>query len=207
MDKINRRFDHVYYLHHHFAVDSTFLIITGRDTDPQRFFFGPDRANGCQYFFEKPDPVLQTATILIRAPVGNRRQKLMNKVAMRRMDLQSVESGGIDPPSRRFEGCNNLTDLCLRQLFRHTVIAAKADSARGKRLSCGGRALSAGVVDLKRNFGAVCMAGIHNPFQPGNLVVIPDAKVVVREPALRGYTGRLHNDQPYSSQSSGGIVA
>src|SRR5664280_558166 len=126
---------------------------------------------------------------------------------MRSMDLQSVESGGIGPPSRRFEGCNNLTDLRFRQLFRHTVIAVKADSARGKRLSYGGRALSAGVVDLKRNFGAVCMAGIHDPFQSSNLVVIPDAKVVVREPALRGYTGRLHNDQPYSSQSSGGIVA
>src|SRR5664280_2086838 len=47
---------------------------------------------------------------------------------MRSMDLQSVESGGIGPPSRRFEGCNNLTDLRFRQLFRHTVIAVKADS-------------------------------------------------------------------------------
>src|SRR5664279_6606390 len=126
---------------------------------------------------------------------------------MCRMDLQSVESDGIGPPSRRFEGCNNLTDLCFCQLFRHTIIAVKADSTWGKRLPCGGRALSAGVVDLKRNFGAVCMAGIHNPFQSGDLLVIPDTKVVVRDPALRGYTGRLHNDQPYSSQSSGGIVA
>src|SRR5450756_1749434 len=134
MDKINRRFDHVYYLHHHFAVNSAFLIITSGDTDPKRLFFGPDRANGCQYFFEKPDPVLQTATILIRAPVGNRRQKLMDTVAMRRMDLQGVEPSSICPPSRRFEGCNNLTDLCFRQLFRHAVIAVKADSARGKRL-------------------------------------------------------------------------
>src|SRR6185437_11096806 len=75
-----------------------------RDLDPNRLLRGKYSADGVEYFERVTHPVLQGAAILVVTPVRDRRQELMQQVAVCGMQLDGVDAKAVRAPRRFHEG-------------------------------------------------------------------------------------------------------
>ena len=100
----------------------------------------------------------------------------MNQITVSRMDLNSVKTGFFRVQSGDAEILYQLPDLTDCQLPWDFLIPWTGDRGTGNglhaavNLSVG---LSARVVNLAENFGAVLMNGIGEPSVAGNLLLLP----------------------------------
>ncbi len=91
---------------------------------------GPRRAHRVEHLQRKPDPVLEGAAVGIVAAIGDRRQELVQQVAMRHVQLDGVDADPLRAPRGVDEG------------------VAHAGESRGVQRV--GRALAFGVRDRRR---------------------------------------------------------
>ncbi len=69
------------------------MPVGGIDPDAERLLLRPDRPDRAHHFERKPHAVLHRAAIDVGAVVGDRRQELVQQIAVRRVDLENIEAG------------------------------------------------------------------------------------------------------------------
>src|SRR5260221_1911926 len=85
-------------------------------------------------FERKPHAVLQAATILIVAPVGERRQELVQQIAVRAVELDGMDSEPGGAPGRCNEGLSRPREPVSVEGDRRVIAVLLGDRRRRERL-------------------------------------------------------------------------
>ena len=109
--------EHPRYLHHLTEVDAPFGVVGRRNTHEQ-WPVAPDLAHGRNEFAQAAQPACQVAAIAVAALVGERGEELVEQVAVRRVQLDHVETRGQGAPGSGYELALHLVNFRLAQLVR-----------------------------------------------------------------------------------------
>src|SRR5690606_16445065 len=74
---------------------ATFRVVDRRAAHEERFLLRPRCARFADYFEREAHAVLEAPSILVAARIGKRGQELVQQVAVRRVNLDDVEAGGV----------------------------------------------------------------------------------------------------------------
>ena len=178
--------------------------------DEQRLVVGPRGADGVGRLDEQPGAVLQRAAVLVVALVGQRREELVQQVAVGGVQLDDVEAGVVGPAGGRGERRGDARDLVEGQRVRRR----EAGERRGRRAdgrpaalvrrhgaAPGGergerRRLAARVRQLHADQRAALVHEVGDPAPLGDVQVVPQPGVLRRDPPLGDHRGRLRDQQP-----------
>ena len=144
-------------------------------------------------------PVLQAAAVLVLAMIGERREKLVQQVAVGRVDLDHAEAGRQGAAARGLEGGDDAVDPGLVERHRDRVAFGERDRAGPDdrpapflgRLQAGATLprhvaarLAAGVGELDAGDGPLAVHEPGDPRQRLDVAVVPDPQVAGRDPPL-----------------------
>ena len=181
---------------------------------------GPGGAHGLDHLEREAHAVLARAAVPVLAPVGQRREELVEQVAVRGVHLDDVEAGGQGAPGGGDERLAHLGQLVDGQRVRGRASPAPTGTALADTVGHGsspGRAFSA-VTGPSPSQGALLLAlapawaswmparrpvrvqEVDHPGQAGHVLVGPQADVAVADPALGGDPGGLDDDEPEAAQ-------
>src|SRR3984957_10377689 len=90
-----------------FEVPAALDPVGRRDLDADRLFRRKHRAHRIEHFERIPHPVLQRSAIFVGALVGDRRQELVQQIAVRAMQLNGVDTQPAGAPRGFDEGLAN----------------------------------------------------------------------------------------------------
>ncbi len=99
--------------------------VAGRDADGQRQLGRPGRAHRRDDLEQEARAAGEVAAVAIAALVGERREELVQQVAVRRVHLEQAEAGRVRAPRGRREGLDDPLDLA-----RSSARAAPASRRR-----------------------------------------------------------------------------
>ena len=154
--------------------------------------------------------MLEGAAVVVVATVRQRREELVQQVAVRGVDLDGVEADRDSSAGGVGERLHDLADLldgeggrCVVPLEgdvggRDGRPPAVVDRDRPGPRGPGavGRRLAAGVGELDPDRGALAVHELDDPAPRLGLLVVPDPRVLRRDPALRHDGGGLGQHQP-----------
>ena len=89
-----------------------------------------DRTHRIDDVEREPDPVLEAATILVRAPVALRAQERADEVPVRAVNLDSIEAGLNRATRSSDPRLDEALDALLRELLRLREVGVERDRAR-----------------------------------------------------------------------------
>src|SRR3984885_5969776 len=124
-----------------FEIPAAFNPVGRGGLAADRLFRREYRTHGVEHFERITHPVLQGAAIFVRALVGDRRQKLVQQVAVRAMQLDGVDTQSAGPPRGFDEGLANALEphdiererLQFAVLVRHIGWSHRLPPALGER--------------------------------------------------------------------------
>ena len=181
-----------------------------RDADAHRLVGGPRLAHRLEHFERVAHPLLHAAAIFVRALVGERRQELVDQVAVAAVHLDDVVADALGALHGRNVILDQVLHLALGQRVRRMPALAERDRRRrdglpgvfflGQRLGAErrrlGRALAPGVTDLQTLLGdAVLLAEVDDAFHRLLVVVGIETGAFVRDAADRIDVGHFGHDQ------------
>jgi len=108
-------------------VSTTVGPLDGGDADEEGPVLGPLSANGVDGFDEQADTVFEAATIAVCPLVGERRQEFVEQVAMGRVDLDDIKSGGKCAACSSGEGFRDSGDARGVEFIRLGVLIVEGD--------------------------------------------------------------------------------
>ena len=168
----------------------------------------------------KPDAILETTTVLVYAFVRDGTEKLAYEVPVCGVYLNNVETSLHCALRSVDEGCDDLFDPLLRQLFRDKPTIGIRNRARtnnlirppalllkrgGARVDewCEGRSFATGVSKLDGDFLVLGMCELNDLSPRGCLLVRPDTGIFWGDAALRDDGGRFdYSEAGTSSEDS-----
>jgi hypothetical protein len=177
------------------------------------------RANRVEHFKRKAQAVFQAAAIFVLAPVRERGQKLVQQVAVCRMDLDKIDAQPRRAARRLRKRVANTGEPLAIQRDRR-VLAFLVGKRRGRfRLPAGrlaGRDLRAalpghpggrlaagmGKLDADRHVRIAPHRPEH-PLQRRLVGIVPQAKVVGRDSAFGSHRGGFQDQQPGARMRKG----
>src|ERR1700733_1258651 len=199
-----------------FEVPAALDPVGRRDLDAHRLFRRKHRAHGIEHFERITHPVLQGPAIFIGALVGDRRQELVQQIAVRAMQLDGVDTQPAGAPRGFDEGLANALEphdieyerLQLAILVRHLGRPHRLPSSLGERYLLPPlprlvtRPLAARMGQLNRNRDRrIPSDRSKNRPQRRFGGVIPQTEAS-RGDAADGFDmGRLHAEHPRARQS------
>ena len=154
--------------------------------------------------------ILERAAVAVGPLIGERREKLVKEITVRRVDLDELEPRGQGPPGRRLEGRDDAVDSGLIERDGHGVTFGKRDRTGPDdgpaALRRGAQALASfprqvatrlatGVRKLNSRDGPLRLDEPHNPRQWLNVVIVPDSHVAGGDATLSGHSRRLDHRQ------------
>ena len=173
----------------------------------------PVRAHALDHLDREAHAVQFAAAILVVAQIGERREELMDQVAVRAMDIEHVEAGLMRAP-RRLPPALDHFGISARQHARRRIGLGRVDRARRDKLPLVpvvdlGRwlqrraafprpeapRLAPRVAELDARHRVVQADEIDAALQPGNERVVPQAEIADRAAAAPLDLGRLHEDE------------
>jgi hypothetical protein len=88
------------------------------DADEDRLPVGPDLPDRSGDLTDQAAPALEVAAVVVLAAIGDRREELVEQVAVGAVDLRDLEAGLPGPAGRRPEGVDDRLDARLVEAFR-----------------------------------------------------------------------------------------
>ena len=184
------------------------------DPDQQRRGVRQRRPHGVDGLEEEPDPVVERAAVVVVAVVGERREELVQQVAVGRVDLHGVEAG---PHRPRAASANAVTTSAIS-----STDSASGSAYRGRQRSTGADvgqppSLSGTLPDSSAQgryvdalrpacaswtpIAAPCWCTkSHDPAPGRRLLVVPDAGVLRGDPTLGDDRRGLGEDEPEAAR-------
>ena len=173
----------------------------------------PAALRRAQHFEPEPRAVLEAAAILVAAPVLERRMKLRDEIAMRRVDLDAIEPRLPRPRSGGGEGRDRLGDAGLGHFLRHDrgvrhlIDGMRDGRGRDRRLAANVPArMPAGMSQLNRRLGAPRMDRRGEPREPRQEPVVMDAELVKPVPPHPLRRRHLAGDEPDPAGDARAVV-
>ena len=178
---------------------AAFNPVGGRDADKEGEVGRPCGSDGIDDLQEEACAAFEAAAVSIGALIGERREELMQQIAVSGMDLNEVEASGEGPLCRLREGRDHGVDAGLVKRLRDSVVRSKGDCAWGGGLpatfrrwdsmfsACEGRGhggFASGVGQLDAGANSLGMDEVDDALQAGDVVVLVDAQVVRRNAAF-----------------------
>lgn len=193
--------------------------VGGRDADEQGL--GPGGANLLDSLENKTGAVLEAASVLIRAVVGNGRQEVVDEISVSSVDLDHIEAGLLGANSGGNKLVLDLMNLLDGQLVRDSPLSGIGDGRRTNNLPsvgtledggsatrkgsrCGG--LTTGMADLDTNQGTLRVSKVDNALVVLNLAVLMEGKAERRDAPLEGHTSGLNDDKTSTTHGKLSIV-
>ena len=121
-------------LHRFVGVPAAIRPVGGGDAYKQRQAIRPHAANRIRHFQHQADAIVEAAAVSVRAMIRERRQKLMQQVAMRRVNLNEIEARLECPARGLAKALDNGLDSGFIERHRHGIIGRKCDRAGRNRL-------------------------------------------------------------------------
>src|ERR1700722_2398174 len=115
-------------------VPAAFSPVSGRDADKEREMGGPLCADSFDDFEDQAGAAFKATAIGIGALVGERREKLMEQVAVSRVDFDEVETGGEGATCGLAKGFDGGVNAGLIEGPGNSIVGRKGDGAGGNRL-------------------------------------------------------------------------
>ncbi len=171
-------------------------------------------AHGRSHAQRQPHAILQAAAVLIAPPVGERRKKLVQQIAVGVVNLDQPKAGRQRPTRGRLERGDDLVDACFVQCRRHGVAhieghRAGADdrpAAGGGRPQAGSASpgqiatgLPARVGQLNAGHRSLRFDEAGDPRQRLDMLVAPDAQITGRDPAVGRDSRGFDDDQRHAA--------
>ena len=111
-------------------IPAVFDPVSGRDTYEQWQFFGPNGAYRLGDLQGQANAIFKRAAILIATLIAQRRQELMQQIAVSGVNLDHFETRRQRALRRVDERLNHLLDLVLIQLYWRRVFGVECDRRR-----------------------------------------------------------------------------
>lgn len=193
--------------------------VGGTDPQEQGHVLGNHGPDALDNFQSQPHAVLKAATVLVGSLVGDRREELMQEIAVSVVDLNHIESSLDGTHSTAHKVRFELLDLAQGHLTRlgeriaewdctwgHNVVGPSvgvqvSGVAEAKERRNGAR-LSSGVGNLDTNLLVLGVGELHVLGQAGNLGIEPDARIVGTDAAARLDGGGLDDEQAGASRDN-----
>ncbi len=176
--------------------------------------------DGIDHGEREAHPVLEAATEAVGAHVEERAHELGQQVAVRRVELDGVETGLLDPPGRLAEQVDELEDLGDRRLadLLALLLGVLVDDLvtgrprqledavrRAQRVVAGDRALPSGMLELDGAGRTVAVHALGQAGQAGDVVVPVGDQAGHGRPAGR-HVGRRGPDDDEAGAAPGDLA-
>ena len=152
----------------------------------------------------QPGSVLKATSVLVRALVRYRTHKLVQKVAVRAVDLDNIEASTERTSGSSDVSTDNTLNAFLGQLLRNSVSAVEGDCAwcndilrpsteagwdNGTEVKPWGvgTCLAAGVSELDTDFLVLGVCKVNDGLPSVSLFVVPDTNVLWGDTTFRSY--------------------
>ena len=191
-----------------------------RNAYRHRLLIRPCRAHGAEDFEWKTHAVFESAAILVRPPVCQRRNEAREQVTMGSMHLQHVESRTISA-----FGCGNeVRDHRIHVGARHFTRDGTVREIRKRRRRDDwpspvlqrlvdsfphelGRAFATGMAELHAEFGSrLGMHEIDDPFPRRLMGIAVHAGTTRRDPGVRGHVGHLREHEAGAAHGARAVM-
>ena len=163
-----------------------------READEQRAALRQDAPHRSDAFADESRAVVERAAVSVGAAVAERRQKLVDQISVRAVNLDHPEAGGERALSRDGEGTMHSMNLVDRHFIRHGVGIIERDGARRERAPSARRlgngaiprpgpiraGLPAGMGQLNAGASALSVKKACDPFERLEMLLAPDAEVL-----------------------------
>ena len=172
------------------------------------------RAHAFHHLDREAHAIELAAAVLVVAQVGERRQELVDQVAVRGMDIEHVEARLVGAPRRLAPALDDFGDFGARQRAGRGIRRRRIDAARGDQLPLlpivdlgrwlqrrttlpGPEAprLATGMAELDAGHGIVQADEVDAALEAGHEGVVPDPEIAHRAAAAPLDLGRFHDDQ------------
>jgi hypothetical protein len=185
--------------------------VAAGDAGAHRLLLRPCRAHRTGDLERQAQAVLEAAAVVVGALVRQRRDELVEEIAVRRVELDEIEAEPVGAPCGRDEIGGHLGDVLARHRPRRVPARVERHRRRGHGLprplvGLEGRAalpshmhrgLASGVGQLDPDLGvAVSAAGLEDTRQGRLVGVRVEAEAAVRDAALRAHPRRLDHQEP-----------
>ncbi len=201
-------------------VPATVDPVRAGDAHQQRRGVRQCRAHRVDHLEDEAGAVLEGAAVAVLPTVRDRREELVEEVAVGGVDLDGVEARRDGTPGGVGEGLHHLVDLLDRER-RWCGVPLERDLRRrngppaavlnrdgaGPRVprAVGGR-LPTGVGELDPDGRALVVHEADDPSPRLGLLLVPDARVLWRDAALGHDRRRLRHHQPEAAGGAGAEV-
>ena len=196
-------------LHRLFQVPAALGPVGGAQAHEEGQVVGPDVPHGADDFEQQPGAVFEGAAVVVGARVRQRREELVQQVAVRGVDLHSVEPRDLRAAGGGGKGAHHAAQFVGAHHRRGGEEVVKAVLVRPDDLPAaqlgGHRAFAApggvgarfapGVRELHPNVSAVLVHEISDVTQRHDLAVVPQAQVLGADAALGRDGGGLGQNQ------------
>ena len=188
--------------------------VGGAQAHEQRLVHGPGVPDGARDFQQQPHAVLEGAAVGVGAGVRQRRQELVQQVAVRGVNLDGVEAGHLGAAGGLREvggdagnvvGCHGARG---GERVAVRLVAGADDGPAATFLRNGaasapggvGAGLASGVRELRADQAAVRVNEVRDAAQRDDVLVVPQAQVLGADAALGGHRDGLGEDQAHAGQ-------
>ena len=192
---------------------AAFRPVVTRQPHRHRPILRPDRPDRAKDFERVARAVLRRAAKFVGATVGQRREKAREQIAVRAMQFENVEAG-LGAAARggaeiRLHPLHVIArhlarDGAVRQIghrrSRHDRPIAMLQRLIDAFPRHPGRALAAGMAELKSGLGRGGVNEIDQAFPGFRLFVVPKTEAPRRDPCVRRHAGHLAEDEPGAAQ-------
>ena len=192
-----------------------------RDAHEQRRALGPHRADRGDHLAQQARAIVERAAVFVVALIAQRRQELVNQIAVRRVDLDHANARFPRAPRARGESGDDFADAVARQRLRHRIVVGERQRARRHDLRPSAfrfgqtalaiprppRArLASGVRELHAGDAALRMDEARDPRERLDVRVAPDAEILRTDPPLGQDRRRLGDHQPRAAHRAAAKV-
>jgi hypothetical protein len=181
---------------------------------------GPCEADGIDDLEQKANAVVVASTVGVGALVGERREKLVQEVAVGGVDLDEVEAGCMSAVSGLREGVDDSIDAGLIEGLGNGVIRCKGDGAgteglpaafagTEKTLAGEGRghgSFASGMGELNARADALSVDELRDARKAGDVVVGVNAEIGGGDAAFSEDRGGFEHDEGGSALGAGAEV-
>ena len=190
-------------------------IVLDREAHEQRLGRRPVGAHAFHHLDGEPHPVKFAAAILVVAHVGERREELVDQVAVRHVEIENVEARLVGAPRRLAPALDDFGNLGPREGARSRIGRWRVDAARRDQLPpfpipdlrrrLQRRAafprpeaprLAARVAELEARHRIVQADEVGAALEARDVGIVPETEVPHRTAAAALDLGRFHDDQP-----------
>jgi len=184
------------------------------DSDEEREVSRPSAANCIDDLEQEVGAVFKAAAVGVGALVGERREELVEQIAVRGVDLDDVESCGVGALRGLGKGLNDGVDARLIEGLRGGVVGCEWNGAGGNWLPatvrgwnhmfspCGGRGhggLASGMGELNAGAYALAVDEVDDAPEARDVAVLVDAEVVGCNAAFGDDGGSFKDDEASST--------